>query len=161
MQKMTLGDKVAFASEALLLLFKELSFGQCLVLQLIVSGVVWTAIQGGVMLAGALPSWALALGAAGFATMLFVTFRMGHARYGLIAVGMCVAMMLSAGSASVLVPDADTHALGRLPSLNDLVQMNAWLAAAGGFIGGIAATGAYVTWSRSRRALANHQKDDT
>lgn len=160
MQKMTFGDKLALASEAVLLLFKELSFGQCLVLQLIVSVIVWMAIHGGTMLAGALPSWALAFAAAGFATILFATFRMGHTKYGLIAVGLCVTMMLSAGSASVLVPDTDTHALGRLPSLNDFVQLYAWLVAVGGFIGGIVATGTYVTWARSRRALVNHKGDD-
>lgn len=152
MQKLTFGDKLAVAGEAFFLLFKELSFGQCLVLQLIVAVIVWIAVQGGTLLAGALPTWALALGSAGFATILLATFRMGLARFGMIAIGMLATMLISTGSASVVVQDAAARPFGSFPSLNDLIYYYAWLMAGIGFGGGLVSTWAYVAWARERSA---------
>ncbi|HDR9140958.1 TPA: hypothetical protein QDB11_005691 [Burkholderia vietnamiensis] len=159
MQQISFGDKISIVGDLFLGLLKDLSFVQCLVLQLIVAMVVWMVMKGGAMLAAALPIWALALGSAGFATILLATFRMGFARIGLVAVGMCVTMMLSAGSASVVVQDSNRRPFG-MPSLNDIALTYAWLMVIGGCIGGLAATAVYVAWARDRRN-AKHEAHKT
>ncbi|HEP6430614.1 hypothetical protein [Burkholderia arboris] len=158
MQKVTLGDTIATVGDGLLRLLKDLSFAQCLVLQLIVAMVVWMVMQGGAMLAGALPIWAIALSSAGFATILLATFRMGFARIGLAAIGLCITMMLSAGSASVAVQDANRRPFG-MPNFNDVVLTYAWLMVIGGCIGGLVATAMYVAWARERRD-AKHEASE-
>ncbi|WP_321891096.1 MULTISPECIES: hypothetical protein [Burkholderia cepacia complex] len=158
MQQISLRDKIVIMADVILRLLKDLSFVQCLMLQLIVAIAVWMVMQGGSMLAAALPIWALALSSAGFATIFLATFRMGLAKIGLAAIGMCVTMMLGAGSASVVVQDANRSPFG-MPSLNDFVLSYAWLMVIGGCMGGIAATSMYVRWARDRRN-AKHETID-
>jgi hypothetical protein len=147
----TFGAKFVLASEAVYQLLKELSFVQCLLLELFVFAIVYMIGTGSAALTAALPLWALALGLAGFAMIMFSTFRMGYAKFGLIALVACLSMMLGIGAASITTSDADARSFGML-SLNDLVVACAWFMTLSGFFGGLGSSLAYVKWARNRRA---------
>lgn len=145
-------DKAAMAAQIVYRLFKTLSVAQCLLLQLLVAIPVWSTLKGGMMAGTVLPVWAIAASAAGYATVLLVTFLMGHGALGLWVVGACALLMLGLGSASVTVAPPHSGGLIQMPSMNDFVTTFAWIMAGLGVVAGLLATFAYADDQLMRRA---------
>jgi len=147
-------NKMDFIGASVFLLFKELSFAQCILLEALVVALVYFLGSGGALLGGALPLWATAAGMAGLAVVLLGTVRMGKAKVGVTAVLVVATCMLQIGSANILISDATEHAQigsAHLPSLSELTQFIGWLLVLGSTFAGVGVGAAYVAWSRARR----------
>ncbi|MEX3556819.1 MAG: hypothetical protein VB131_10145, partial [Burkholderia gladioli] len=67
MQKLTSGAKFAAVAGVVAATLTQTSLGGLIVLQFGVAVFMWSMMHGGMLLAGAVPPWVLALGTAGFA----------------------------------------------------------------------------------------------
>ncbi|MBN3785513.1 hypothetical protein [Burkholderia sp. Ac-20353] len=131
------------------------------VLGCIVSAIVYGIASGARFVAGALPTWALAVCAGDFAVILFTTIRIGKGRLGWASVALGLVMLLTLGATDyvVNVPSVTqtNSQLRGMFTFSNVVEAFSWVLFGAAMIAAIFGTCAYVEWMRGRGASARNR----
>ena len=129
--------------QKLLLIFEEIfkfSFGQLLMLQIIVMILMVMLCYGAEQIIGSLPNWALAVGASGAITICIASFVLRKPQMIYVVLGFVGLLALQIGGADVIIPDTSNSQRSlNFWSFNDLVSTFSWMIVIGLTLGGVLA----------------------